>query len=116
MRLGCDDLQGRHLTGSTTDEGSVTAPLAVHELARSRCRQAQRGVWQDGAPWHLTAGKTKAGDLIDPEIAVSPCQFVTAARIGAVAMGTLLDNPIRNFTLTVVELIGAELYRLLVGR
>jgi len=55
--------------GHEINSGGARCYNLVEEVLR--WHSGRRGVWQDGAPWHLTAGKTKAGDLIDPEIAVS---------------------------------------------
>lgn len=102
---------------SYTEASSVSAPLAVAETAWQAVPTLTSG-WNrfTGAGWHLTAGASAPGDLLDLQVAVPAGQFASGGRafsdgavpfleeaIGFNATGTVLGLPLSSVQLVVAE-------------
>ncbi len=104
---------------STTELSGAAFPLTVWPLEwqplPSSAAAAKIGQ-RTGKAWHLSAGISQPGDLIDLEIAVPPGQFASSARLGLIqgldwveegvgtfAAGTVQGKPLGSVALAVAE-------------
>jgi hypothetical protein len=104
---------------STTELSGAAFPLNVRPVdwqpLPSSAAAAKSGQ-RTGRAWHLSAGISQPGDLLDLEIAVPPGQFAASARLGLIqgldwveegvgtsATGTVQGKPLSGVTLTVAE-------------
>ena len=110
---------------SITEQSGAAFPLSVWPLAwqalPSSAAAAASGQ-RTGSAWHLSAGISQPGDLIDLAITVPPGQFAASARLGLIqgldwveegvgtfAAGTVQSKPLTGVTLAVAETT-AEFY------
>jgi hypothetical protein len=104
---------------STTEQSGALFPLSVRPTAwqslPDTAAAAASGL-RTGRAWHLSAGISKRGDLIDLEIAVPAGQFAGSARLGLIqgldwmeeGVGTFATGTVEGKSLSGVSLAVAE--------
>jgi hypothetical protein len=106
---------GTWTVSSTTEESAGAVPLEVQPTDGQPLPAPDGPAQGTGMAWHLTAGASAPGDLIDLRVAVPPGQFATSARLGeglswieegvgsTTASGTVLGKPLNGVVLVVAE-------------
>ncbi len=101
-----------------TEADTMAEPLTVHPLAWQSIPGFARsdGPSYTGTSWHLSAGVTQPGDLLDLTLTVPPGQFAKSARIGGngttgfleEAVGVSATGTVQKQQLSGVRLVVAE--------
>jgi len=106
------------VTTFNTEADTMAEPLTVHPLAWQPIPgfASADGPSNTGTSWHLSAGVTEPGDLLDLTLTVPPGQFAKSARIGGnsttgfleEAVGISATGTVQKLQLSGVRLVVAE--------